>query len=260
MPWNPQQYDKFKTERTAPVNDLLSLLHVKPNLSVIDLGCGTGEHTSTLASLLPDSNVLGIDNSADMLTMSAQYEREGLRFEQCNFENIVESYDVIFSNAALQWGSHHEELFPTIWSHLLPGGQMLIQMPKNQDHLSHRLARDLALGEFSHCLSDDFIWRITNQKEQLLNIEQYAELLFSLGAEDINVFLKVYSHTMKDSSAIVEWVKGTLLIPYMEQISTADEREHFLSRYSKILHQNFPSSPVLYTFKRILISAMRPNR
>ncbi len=64
MPWDPNQYHKFQAERSAPFFDLLALVEIRPNLKVVDLGCGTGELTRQLADALPDSDVTGIDSSA----------------------------------------------------------------------------------------------------------------------------------------------------------------------------------------------------
>ncbi|GAB6931728.1 hypothetical protein [Calditerricola satsumensis] len=40
MPWNPEQYLRFKAERFAPFDDLVKLIKVRPGLRVVDLGCG----------------------------------------------------------------------------------------------------------------------------------------------------------------------------------------------------------------------------
>ncbi|MFT3895139.1 MAG: methyltransferase domain-containing protein [Anaerolineales bacterium] len=61
MPWNPELYHKFESERSAPFYDLLTLVNVRPNLKVIDLGCGTGELTRQLADKLPNSDVTGLE-------------------------------------------------------------------------------------------------------------------------------------------------------------------------------------------------------
>jgi trans-aconitate 2-methyltransferase len=257
MSWNPEQYDKFHRERTAPVLDLMSMLHIRPNLKVIDLGCGTGEHTRSLADMLPESIVKGIDSSPEMFVQSKQYERPGLTFEQRSFEEIDGEYDVIFSNAALQWSGNHEALFPTIWHHLAPGGQLLVQMPSNQDHYSHRLAYRLATEDFA----EYFPVREENPTNRLgwmLPVERYAELLFALGGENITAFLKVYPHILENSDAIVEWTKGTLLVPYMAQLSPEIGAE-FMANYRETLRVQFPQHPVFYGFKRILLSAMKGN-
>ena len=49
MPWNPDRYHQFKSERAAPFDDLLQLIEVRAGLSVVDLGCGPGELTRRLA-------------------------------------------------------------------------------------------------------------------------------------------------------------------------------------------------------------------
>ena len=81
MPWNPNRYEEFKEARSAPFDDLVALIEPHPGLKVIDLGCGTGELTRRLADMLPDSTVLGIDNSPEMLERAQLHERPGLHFE-----------------------------------------------------------------------------------------------------------------------------------------------------------------------------------
>ena len=83
MPWDPERYEEFKAERSQPFEDLIGLVHVRDGLSVIDLGCGTGELTSRLADALPGSDVLGVDSSLEMLAVASKLERDGLRFERC---------------------------------------------------------------------------------------------------------------------------------------------------------------------------------
>lgn len=117
MAWNPDVYEKFKKERYLPFYDLLSLVQVKENLKAIDLGCGTGELTAKLAKELPGSKVLGVDSSAEMLQKARVYEDNNLHFQQRDIEQAlsdVEKYDLIFSNAALQWLNEHEIVFPKV--------------------------------------------------------------------------------------------------------------------------------------------------
>src|SRR5436190_24280330 len=82
MPWNPNLYHKFQAERSAPFYDLLALVDVRPNLKVIDLGCGTGELTRQLADKLPNSDVTGLDSSQEMLEKAASLSTTSLRFIQ----------------------------------------------------------------------------------------------------------------------------------------------------------------------------------
>ncbi len=82
MAWNPEVYDQFKEERSAPFFDLLKLVESRTEISVIDLGCGTGELTSKLLDYLEDSKVLGIDSSEEMLEKASQFKTSRLTFEK----------------------------------------------------------------------------------------------------------------------------------------------------------------------------------
>ena len=63
MPWNPDQYHKFQSQRQAPFYDLLALVDIHPGRTMAGLGCGTGELTRRQAEALPGSRVTGLDLS-----------------------------------------------------------------------------------------------------------------------------------------------------------------------------------------------------
>ena len=65
--WDPAQYHRFRNERRQPWEDLVALVEVRPDMRVVDLGCGSGELTRELAERLGAASVLGIDSSAAML-------------------------------------------------------------------------------------------------------------------------------------------------------------------------------------------------
>jgi trans-aconitate 2-methyltransferase len=220
-------------------------------LKVVDLGCGTGELTRRLADALPGSDVLGIDRSSAMLANATQYARERLRFAEGDIAGLEGQYDLIFSNAALQWLDNHEHLFPWLWSHLRPGGQLAAQLPANHDHPSHRLALELATSEpFRQFFPEG------GRDSPVLPPEAYAQMLFDLGGTEITAMLKVYSHVLEDADAILEWVKGTLLTFYLERLPKP-YRAQFVERYHHELRRRFRQKPVFYGFKRILLSALR---
>jgi trans-aconitate 2-methyltransferase len=253
MPWDPAQYHKFSAERSAPFDDLLKLVHVRTGLRVVDLGCGTGELTRKLADTLPDSDILGLDFSMEMLdaARAAQFARPGLRFEQGDQSQLEGEWDVIFSNAALQWSEDHASLIPRLFARLKQGGQMAIQMPSNHDHISHRKIREVAGCEpFRSALNG---W---TRRSPVLPIEAYAELLFQQEAEQVLIFEKVYPHVLENADAIVEWISGTALVPYFERLNEA-LRELFVQVLRNELRLALPGQPVFYPFKRTFLSAFR---
>ncbi|HEY7347189.1 MAG TPA: methyltransferase domain-containing protein [Ktedonobacterales bacterium] len=259
MPWNPERYHQFQKERSAPFADLLQLVKRREGLRVIDLGCGTGELTRRLADALPGSDVLGLDSSPEMLAKSASFVRPGLRFELGAIEEAVGAgaraageWDLIFSNAAIHWVNDHQRLIPRLFSLLRPGGHLVVQLPSNYSHPTHTLISETVHEEpFAQALNG---W---SRPVPVLSIEEYAELLYAQGGEDLIVFEKIYPHVLQDADALVDWVSGTALVPYFERFSE-EMQGRFLERYRQKLRQRFPSSPIFYGFRRTLFAATRP--
>lgn len=253
MPWDPKQYHKFQAERSAPFFDLLALVEVRPNLKVVDLGCGTGELTRHLAAL-PGSQVTGIDSSAQMLDAARAASHAGLnlRFELGDQARLRGDWDLIFSNAALQWSEQHRHLIPRLYERLNPGGQIAVQVPSNHNHISHQLYRETASEEPFKSVLNGF-----QRYAPVLSIDEYARLLFECGAQDIIVFEKIYAHVLDGPDAVVEWISGTALVPYFERLG--EYQENFVEALRLKMRAALPDTPVFYPFRRTLFSARKPD-
>ena len=253
MPWDPTQYHKFQAERSAPFFDLLALVEVRPNLKVVDLGCGTGELTRQLAETLPNSSVTGIDNSPQMLdaARAALHSTSNLRFQQGDQSQLTGDWDLIFSNAALHWSENHSELIPQLYKRLTPGGQIAVQVPSNHNHISHQIYRETASEEMFKFILNGF-----QRYAPVLSIDDYAKILFKCGAEQIVVFEKVYAHVLENADAVVEWISGTALVPYFERLG--DHKDKFVQAIREKMRAAMPDSPVFYPFRRTFFSARKP--
>ncbi|MEK8172322.1 methyltransferase domain-containing protein [Streptomyces sp. M19] len=115
-----------------------------------DLGCGPGNVTELLAERWPTARITGFDNSAEMLREARgtrapprrRHPRLPLRRRRAL--DPEETYDLIVSNAALQWVPGHADSFARWVAALRPGGTFAFQVPGNFTSPSHAL-----LGELS---------------------------------------------------------------------------------------------------------------
>ena len=249
MPWDPERYEQFKKERSAPFEDLLALINIREGMSVIDLGCGPGPLTTRLADELPASDVLGIDSSAEMLASAQELARPGLRFEQRPIEEVDGEFDLVFSHAAIHWLPDHLSLIPKLLSMVRPGGQLAVQMPSNFAHPTHTIIDEVGAEE-------PFKSELNGYKQgwSMLGIEEYADLLFASGASEQTVFEKVYPHVLEDADALADWMSGTALVPYMERLPE-ELHEQFMGAYRRLLRARFTTKPVFFGFRRILFIA-----
>ncbi len=245
MSWNPEQYERFKEERKQPFRDLLTLIEHRPRMRIVDLGCGTGELTRELHQHLTAKETIGIDDSETMLLKSDSFGAKMLRFERGDIEAFVadEPFDLIFSNAALQWVPNHAALLRRLTGFLSKRGQIAVQMPSNDDHPSHAVAAEIARS-----------FNLEPRHDPMLPVEEYASLLYAIGFKRQHVRLQVYGHEMESPASVIEWVKGTLLTEYERRLG--DRYPRFLEQYSShLLERLGDRTPYFYTYKRILMWA-----
>jgi len=253
--WNPELYRRYEDERTRPARELLARVALPDARHVYDLGCGPGNSTELLIERFPGARVVGTDNSEAMLASARQ------RLPACEFElsdiaewQPAEPPDLIYANAALQWVDHHETLVPRLFASLAPGGVLAIQMPDNRDEPTHRLMREVAaLDPWASAIGSAAAVRT-----KLLSLNAYYDLL-ACDAVAVDVWRTAYQHPMDTPAAIVEWVRGTGLRPFIDPL-TPTYRDGFLAEYERrIALAYLPRADrrLLLGFPRLFIVAQR---
>ncbi|KAF2336952.1 methyltransferase domain-containing protein [Flavobacterium daemonense] len=254
MPWNPEVYNKFKDIRFKPFVDLMEFIKPIKSGNAIDLGCGTGEQSIFLAEKLKKVNILGVDSSEEMLEKSKAFESSNLHFEKASIEEIAGSnkkWDLVFSNAALQWSDNHDVLFPKLIHSLNSGGQFAVQMPvQNQNKLNKLLYETADQEPFKSYLKG---W---NRDSPVLNMDQYAQIMFDGNLEGIQIMTKVYPIIAQDHDALYDFISGSALIPYMELLQE-DQKQFFANEFKEKIAANFAKLPAIYAFKRIFLYGVK---
>lgn len=219
-------------------------------MNAVDLGCGTGEPTAILAERFPTADFLGIDASPEMLAESGQTLNSRIRFRQATIEDFAETpetWDLIFSNAALQWADNHEILFPALINKLGPRGQFAIQMPVQDSNVLNKLLLELAQQEpFKSYLNG---W---TRPSPVLSMDDYARIMFDGGLQEIQIIQKVYPIIASDHETLYNFIAGSALIPYMERLD-AEHKEQFNAAFQQRIAVSFSKLPAIYAFKRLLM-------
>lgn len=255
--WNPAQYHRFQKERSQPGRDLIELIQGEGFAHAIDLGCGTGELTQELQERKRIGEIVGQDNSPAMLDQARTLTSPGLRFESGDIAKFAarETYDVIYSNAALQWVENHERIFQNCFQALKPQGQLAVQVPMNHDYPTHVIAGELAREEpYRSALGQT---KDETKSSILLTPEAYASLLYRLGFREQLVRLQVYGHVLASRDEVIEWVKGTMLTAYQKRLP-AELFGRFMADFRSRLFATLPDErPFFYPFKRLLLWARK---
>jgi trans-aconitate 2-methyltransferase len=253
--WSARQYLKFEDERTRPPRDLLAQVPLQKPRLVVDLGCGPGNSTELLVERFPQSEVVGLDSSPDMLRKARE------RLPKCKFVHAdiatwmpEPATDLVFSNAVLQWLPEHRPVMRHLLEALRPGGVLAVQMPDN--------TREPGLV-FQREVGESGPWRDHPEikaapRMDLPPPEAYYDLLKPVCSR-IDIWHSVYNHVMASPQAITEWFKGSSLQPFLSPLDAA-AREQFLAAYTeKIIGAYKPrfDGKVLLRFPRLFIVAVR---
>ncbi|MEO5722860.1 MAG: methyltransferase domain-containing protein [Ilumatobacteraceae bacterium] len=258
--WSPAQYQRFAAQRALPFHDLLALVQPADFHRGIDLGCGPGELTALATQRLDVAEMLGIDNSLAMLESAARWATPHLRFAAGDIDTWTadHDHDLVLASASLQWVPDHPALLARLTEALGAGGQLLVQVPANSNMPSHRVATDLAN---SATYSDAFGPQGPPPDpvaENVLQPEQYSQLLFDLGFEQQHVRLQVYPHVLPTTAAIVEWTRGTTLTRF-QKLCPPDVFAQFVTDYEQQLVDLLGDArPQFFPFRRILMWGRMP--
>ena len=68
--WNPEDYHHNSSVQLSWARELITKLDLKGDERILDIGCGDGKITASIASTAPNGSVLGIDSSHEMISFA----------------------------------------------------------------------------------------------------------------------------------------------------------------------------------------------
>lgn len=255
--WNPGQYARFEAERDRAALDLM--LRLPDDLApreIWDLGCGAGRHAALLRRRHPGAMVHGLDASAQMLDRArAQDPDVDWRLGDIADWRPDRPADLIFANASLQWLGRHETLIPRLAGALAPAGVLALQMPLGHDTRHHAILRAVAgQGPWATSLS------AVPRTPPLLQPQAYYDLL-APACDAIDIWSTDYLHALTGEDAVLEWMRGTALRPYLTALADQPALSAaFEDALGDALCQAFPMRPdgvTLMPFPRLFLVARR---
>jgi len=249
--WNPGAYARFRDLRLRPGLDLLNAVGQMGAGDVVDLGCGNGSIGEALKARAGGRQVIGVDGSPAMLEKA----RQAMGYDSVQQADIKDWHPrrapgLIFSNAALHWVGHHEQLMPRLARMLGKGGTLAVQMPHQNKAPSHRvwltLADELVPGRVDKMGTPGVMAPI-----------KYEELLSPLGQFrmwETEYYQRLVAET--GSHPVRRFTESTYARPVLEALDDVEKAE-LIRRYEEVMHAAYPvrsDGSVLFPFRRVFFT------
>ncbi|MDQ7249575.1 trans-aconitate 2-methyltransferase [Dongia sedimenti] len=255
MAWSSTQYLKFEDERTRPARDLLAQVPLETAARAYDLGCGPGNSTELLVARFGPESVIGLDSDPNMLA-AARSRLKRTTFLEADLATWQppEPADLLYANAVFQWVPDHLSALARLMDGLKSGGVLAVQMPDNLQEPSHVAMEEVA---------SQGPWRaaFTGRNPKRDPLPPPAAYIERLGpkAQRVDVWHTIYNHPMANADAVVEWMKGTGLRPYLDTAGPAQAQAFTEAYRARIaaLYAPMADGRVLFRFPRLFVVAVR---
>jgi trans-aconitate 2-methyltransferase len=253
--WDPTVYRRFGAERSRPFFDLVARIDADQPRAVVDLGCGPGDLTATLAARWPHARISGVDSAPEMIGQATALDAPvNFRVGDVRDWRPDPDVDVLITNATLQWVPGHRDLLARWAGKLPPGAWLAVQVPGNFDAPSHRALRQVARSAPFAPIAGDLV-----RDEPVDDATGYAELLTGVGAT-VDAWETTYVHLLPFDPAaehpVLRWMEGTALRPIKAALDDAAWHE-FGAVLTAKLAVAYPARHglVAFPFRRIFVVA-----
>jgi malonyl-CoA O-methyltransferase len=118
-------YDIFSVVQRGMAERLVERIEREPS-TILDLGCGTGYLTELLSKRFPQAQIVAVDFAPAMIER-ARKRVPGASFLVCDIEELEPepaSYDLIASNATIQWLTEPEQTLARLADSLSAAGEL----------------------------------------------------------------------------------------------------------------------------------------
>lgn len=248
--WNADIYNCYGKERIQPSIDLVNRIIDKDFKRILDVGCGTGMSTAPLISAWKNVEIIGVDLSEEMLKKARENTPSVTFIQRDCSKPLVDmgKFNLIFSNAFLQWIPNHEEFIANSFDMLYHGGIFAIQIP-----LFDEMPASQCIIKAKKVFPNKFL-EIETNNYVLHSASEYYDMLSNY-SKDISMWITDYCHEMESHKKILEFLKGSALRPYIDILNESEENI-FMDEVLKNIENSYPyqkNGKVLFQFKRLFL-------
>ena len=241
--WDAKRYSQLSDLQTTMAAEVLSLLDLRGEEHVLDVGSGDGRVTAQIASRIPEGEVTGVDASESMVNFARSRLTFGshpnLRFEVMDARhlNFRAQFDLVVSFNALHWIHQQELPLRGIQAALKPGGRAQLRLvPTGERQSLESILEETRHSErwssYFHGFRDPYL-RLT-QDEYVALAEQCGFRILSVNTAD-----KSWNFQTRDNFfafgnvTFVEWTQHVPAPERPEFVADALDRYRLVAAHNR---------------------------
>jgi trans-aconitate 2-methyltransferase len=253
--WDPERYLKLEYERTMPSYDLAAHIDLTDPRRIVDIGCGPGNSTKVLMSRWPTAEMTGLDNSEDMIAKArATYPGVTWILADAAKWTTESKYDIVFSNATLQWLPNHKALVKQLFDQVEDNGVLAVQVPTNNESPLHKSL--IAISE-----RPEWKDRMVGCQGQIVYHDEafYYSILSTLTAR-LELWTTTYLHIIENHQSLIEWYSSTGMKAFLARLKTDEEKGRLRNQVLEMCKSQYPvqkDGKIIFPFKRVFFIAWK---
>lgn len=255
--FDAEKYKKASTHQQEWGKKLIAELDMKGNERILDLGCGDGSITSQLAQLVPDGSVVGIDASRNMIDAAVKTHRaQNLRFNLVDINEISfeDEFDIVFSNATLNWIKDHKKLLSNVYTAMKADGIVRFNFAGDGNCstfnkvVQELMAEKEYAGYFHHF---DWPWFMPTIKE-------YEKLLETSNFREAKVWGENADRFFPDENVMIGWIDQPALVPFLKYLNGPAKKAFRDTIVERMVKETIRDDGTCFeTFRRINVFAKK---
>lgn len=247
--WDPAKYLAFADHRSRPFYELVARIGTTAPRRVVDVGCGPGNLTTSLASRWPSATIEALDSSPEMVDAAKKRGLSAYAGDVATWEPSPDT-DVVVTNAVLQWVPDHDAVLRRWVSSLPSGAWIALQVPGNFDQPSHALVRSLVRDSWQAELGSVML----RDQDAVFTPSGYASILDDCV---VDAWETTYTQVLAGDDPVLEWITGTALRPVKAALSPAGW-DQFRADLAPLLRSAYPrraDGRTWFPFRRVFAVA-----
>lgn len=234
LQWNPEDYAKNSDAQLQWARSLTKGLNLAAYKSILDVGCGDGKITADFAATLPQSRIVGVDSSPEMVAYAAkqyppsEYPNLSFAFVDARSLDFNQEFDLVFSNATLHWVKDHQKFLKGAKTALKERGKLIISCggkgnaAQVLDTFAQLTAMDLWKPYFADFDNPYFFY----------GLEDYQAWLQQSGFSVKRLELVPKDMTHQGAAGLAGWIRTTWM-PFTKYVPES-QRNDFIAQFVEL--------------------------